>query len=588
MQSRFARSSLARLLALLLAFVVFAAACGGGDDGDDSSADTTSDSDSDDTGSDDSSDDAGDGDSVVPTITEPAEEEVAEEEIQRGGVLRVAMEADGDGINPVANNFANAAYLMGQSIFDPLFALDADGNWFPHLAESASPVEGTNSWQITLRQGVMYHDGSEMTADDMIAAFEAQLADPIISLAVAPSFPAENRVEKIDDYTVRYNLLRQTAHFPVNLTSQLGMVPPASYIAAAAEDPTMDQMPIGQGPFKIVSRTQDDKTVVERNEDYWQGADDIYLDGIEFLPITDTTIASERVAAGDVDLVVTSNPDAILTLRDAAGVNTIENIYSAENDIMMNTRAAPFDDIRVRQALTYATDREGYAALITQGTSPLADSIFHPDLIWNNPDVVQEGNMPELAGPLVESYCADMPENCTDGKVNMELQYSGPSVTQTRVADLLTAGWEPFFNVTEQELLQDAHILEVAIGQFQVVTWRQFGAVDPDNEVVWLECATAEGFITLNWVRWCNPERDELLYAQRATDDLDERVAIWREIQEEMNESYAYIFTTHSNWTIGHQERVRNLCGQTGPGGEIMFCNNQGNQFFHNVWLADS
>ena len=49
--------------------------------------------------------------------------------------------------------------------------------------------------------------------------------------------------------------------------------------------------------------------------------------------------------------------------------------------------------------------------------------------------------------------------------------------------------------------MQDAHILEVAIGQFQVVTWRQFGSVDPEGEVVWLECATAEGFITLNWVR---------------------------------------------------------------------------------------
>ena len=54
-----------------------------------------------------------------------------------------------------------------------------------------------------------------------------------------------------------------------------------------------------------------------------------------------------------------------------------------------------------------------------------------------------------------------------------------------------------------------------------------------------------------------------------------------------MNESYAYIFTTHSNWTVGHQDRVRNLCGQTGPEGQIMFCNNQGNQYFHNVWLAD-
>ena len=476
---------------------------------------------------------------------------------------------------------------MGFPMFDPLFSFDAEGNWFPYLAESASPVEGTNSWQVTLRQGITYHDGSEMTADDMIAAFEGQLADPIISLAVAPSYPAENRIEKIDDYTVQYNLLRPSAHFPVNLTSQLGMIPPASYIAAAAEDPTMDQMPIGQGPFKIVSRTQDDKTVLERFDGYWQGTDNIYLDGIEFSPITDTAIASERVAAGDIDLVVTSSPDAILTLRDSDSVNTIENLYSGENDIMMNTRAAPFDDIRARQALTYAADRESYAALITQGTSPLADSMFHPDLIWNNPDVVQEGNMPELAGPLVESYCADLPENCTDGKINMELQYSGPSVTQTRIADILTAGWEPFFNVTEQELLQDAHILEVAIGQFQVVTWRQFGAVEPDNEVVWLECATAEGFITLNWVRWCNPERDELLYAQRATDDLDARVEMWREIQAEMNESYAYIFTTHANWTVGFGDRVKNLCGQTGPGGETMFCNNQGRMFFHNVWLDE-
>jgi len=578
---------LAKLLAALLAFTMIAAACGGEDDGD--AGTDAGGSDSAATAADDAAD--GDGDSVAPTITEPEAEEEAEEAEPApvfGGTLRVAMEAESDGINPVANNYAVSAYLMSFPIFDPLFAYDADGDWFPYLAESASPVEGTNSWQIKVREGVAYHDGSEMTADDMIAAFEAQLADPIISLAVAPSFPAENRVERIDDYTVQYNLLRQSAHFPIALTSQLGMIPPASYIAAAAEDPSMDQMPVGQGPFKLVSRTQDDRTVVERNEDYWQGTENIYLDGIEFLPITDTAIAAERVAAGDVDLVVTSNPDAILTLRDADSVNTIENIFSSENDIMMNTRAAPFDDIRARQALTYASDREGYASLIGQGTSPMADSIFHPDLIWNNPDVVQEGNMPELAGPLVESYCADVPENCTDGKINMELQYSGPSVTQTRIADILTAGWEPFFNVTEQELLQDAHILEVAIGQFQVVTWRQFGSVDPDGEVVWLECATAEGFITLNWVRWCNPERDELLFAQRASADLDERVEIWKQIQVEMNESYSYIFTTHSNWTIGHQDRVRNLCGQTGPGGELMFCNDSGGQFFHNVWLADS
>ena len=588
MTSRSRRTTLAKLLAALLAFTMIAAACGGGDDGD---GGTDAAGGEENGGGEESSggegEGEGEGESVAPTITEPEAEETPVEEIQRGGVLRVATEADGDGLNPVANNFAVSAYLMAFPMFDPLFAFDSDGNWFPFLAESATQIEGTTSWQIKLREGVMFHDGTEMTADDMIAAFEAQLADPIISLAVAPSYPAENRIEKIDDYTVQYNLLRETAHFPVNLTSQLGMIPPASWITAAADDPSMDQMPIGQGPFQIVSRTQDDKTVLERFDGYWQGTDNIYLDGIEFSPITDTAIAAERVAAGDIDIQITSTPDAILTLRDSDTVNTIENLFSGENDIMMNTRAAPFDDIRARQALTFAADRDSYAALITQGTSPMADSMFHPDLIWNNPDVVQEGNMPELAGPLVEAYCADVPDSCTDGKINMELQYSGPSVSQTRIADILTAGWEPYFNVTEQELLQDAHILEVATGAFQVVTWRQFGAVDPDNEVVWLECATAEGFITLNWVRWCNPERDALLYEQRATSDLDRRVEIWQEIQAEMNESYAYIFTTHANWTVGFTDRVNNLCGQMGPGGETMFCNNQGRQFFHNVWLSE-
>ena len=155
--------------------------------------------------------------------------------------------------------------------------------------------------------------------------------------------------------------------------------------------------------------------------------------------------------------------------------------------------------------------------------------MYHPDLIWNNPDVVQEGNEPERAGPLVDDYCADFPENCSNGKVRIELQFSGPSTLQTRIMDVLSAGWEPYFEVVRQQLPQDQHILQTAIGQFQVVTWRQFGAVDPDNEVVWLECATATGGITLNWVRLCDENRDALLFEQRATADTERRVEVMQD-----------------------------------------------------------
>ena len=516
-------------------------------------------------------------------------EQPAEPEPQFGGTLRVAVEAEGDGLNPAANSFAVSAYVMTYPVFDPVAYWDEQGRWIPYLAESFTPIDGGASWQMKLREGVRFHDGTELDADDAVATFEAQLADPIVSLAIRPFYPATGAIEKIDDLTVQYNPIHVSAGYPRFVASQLGMIAPSEWLARAASDPALNQMPVGTGPFMIESRTQDDVTVLVRNPDYW-AADltDVYLDRIEVYPITDTAIAAERLAAGDIDLMVTSNSDAILTLRDAEadGVRTIENIRSSEDFAMMNTAAPPFDDIRARQALTFATDRDAYVLLIRQGTGPTADTMFHPDLIWHNPNVKQETNMPERAGPLVAAYCADNPGNCTDGKINIELQYSGPSVAQTRIADLLIDSWEDYFDITQDEPLQDDHITQVVLGQYNVATWRQFGAVDPDNDVLWITCL-AVGFIALNFPRYCDEERDALLYEQRAIDDVDRRVEIWHEIQENIRDSYSYIFFNHANWTIGVRDNVNNVCGQTSPAdGVTLFCNNQGRVQLHQVWLG--
>ena len=605
MKSRTRPGLIAQLIALLLALSLVAVACGGdddggttGDDGDDVAIGDDGD------GDDGGGDDGDDGD--TPSTTAAPVEDVTEGNVcvgeacdeptggdeggpepVRGGTLRIAVEAETDGLNPAVNRFAVSAYTMGFPIFDPLFSIDKDGNWFPFLAESAIPVGDGSSWQVKLREGITFHDGTPLNADSLIANFEASISDPIVSLAIKPSYPEENRYEKIDDLTLQYNLIRPTAHFPVNLTSQLGMVASQTWLEAAAADRSLNQEPVGTGPFMLESRAQDVSTRLVRNPDYWRGTDDIYLDAIEVFINTDMALAAEQLAAGDLDLLITSNADATLTLQDAEGVSLFQNLYSGEDFVMLNTRAVPMDDIRVRQAITFATDRQKYFDFIGQGTRPLADSMYHPDLIWNNPDVVQEGNMPQLAGPLIDSYCADFPENCSNGKVNIELQFSGPSTLQTRVMDVLSAGWDPFFEVTRQQLPQDQHITETAFGLFQVVTWRQFGAVDPDNEVVWLECATATGGIALNWVRLCDEGRDALLFEQRATADLDRRVEIMREIQAEMNETYSYIFLTHTNWTVGYRNAVKNVCGQTGPDGVVLVCNNQGRGFYHNVWIDE-
>ena len=526
-------------------------------------------------------------DTVAPVGSDTGAEAPAEIEPQFGGTLRVAVEAETDGLNPAANNFAVSAYVMANPMFDPLVYWDTSGRWIPYLAESFTKVGDGSAWRMKLREGVRFHDGTALDADDVLATFEAQLADPIVSLAIIHLYDRDEPIVKIDDLTVEYQLAVPFAAFPGQLTNQLGMILPSEWLTLAHEDPTLNQRPVGQGPFMLESRVQDTRTVLVRNPDYW-AADliDVYLDRIEVYPITDSAIAAARLAAGELDMMITDNPDAILTLRDAEGVRTVENLRSGEHFAMLNTSKAPFDDIRARQALTFLTDRDAYVALIRQGTAPPADTMFHTDLVWHNRDVQQQTNVGEQAGPLVGAHCADYPENCTDGRINMELQHSGPSVIQTRIADLLVDAWEDHFNVTVQELLQDNHIVEVALGQYDAVTWRQFGAVDPDNDVVWLECASVS-FISLNWTRYCDEERDALMYEQRGIDDLDRRVEIWHQLQEMMRDAYTHIFFNHANWTIGTREEVHNVCGQTAPAdGTKLFCNNQGRAQLHQVWLG--
>ena len=495
-----------------------------------------------------------------------------------GGTLRVAVEAEADGLNPAANNFAVAAYVMAYPMFDPLAYVDTEGNWIPYLAESFTSNEDGTVWRMELRDGVRFHDGTELTADDVVATISAQLADPVISLVYRNTIQADDFITKIDDLTVEMRVARPSARFPLALTGQLGMVLPSEWLELAREDPTLNQNPVGQGPFMISSRSQDVATVLVRNPDYW-AADrvPVYVDRIEVYPITDMAIAAERLSVGDLDLVITTNAEATLIMREAGSVRTIENLRSDEGFAVINSGRPPFDDIRARQALTFAADRDGYLELIRQGTSPPADTMFHPDLIWHNPEVEQETNMPERAAPLVDAYCADNPENCSGGRINMELHFGGPSVENLRIADLQTDAWEDYFNVTPVEVLQDKLINEVVLGNYDVVNWRQFGTIDPDSVALWLECDSI-GFISLNFPRYCDPERDELMLESRAISDLDRRVEIWHRIQEMIRDSYTYIFYYHTNWAVGARDGVsqhlrsgvsrrrRTLVQQLGPG----------------------
>jgi ABC-type transport system substrate-binding protein len=555
---------------------MIAAACGGDDD-DDAAGETAGEG----TGGTDTAGTSETG-GVVNTVPPSDKEPVP------GGTLRYGLETDTDGLNPAENNFAVAANQMGVAVFDPLVAVAADGSWVPYLAESLTPNEDFTEWTITAREGVTFHDGEPFNADAIVAGVEGLLAGALPSLAVRPTLDPDMPVEKIDEMSVLVRTNEPASWFPYALVGQLGMVPSPKWLAEAKENPDLNQQPVGTGPFVYESRVPDGSTKFVRNEDYWAG--EVYLDAVEFFPVDDSARRADQLLAGDLDEMHTTTANDIVRMREDGSIEMTEENLGEESFVMINSSQPPFDDIRVREALTLTTPRDRYIEVIGEGILEGADQMFHPTDPFYNPDVTQAADDPAAAQPLLAEYCAENPVDadgnplCIDGRVQITLTFQTAGEVQNTIMALLSAGWsEGGFDVELDDVPQDSYIVQIAGGDWQVNTWRQFGAPDPGADEIWMRCSTIGGF-SLNWPRLCDEDRDALFEAEGSLEG-DERIAVWQDVVENVNQAYTYVFLTHTLWANATGSNVENICGAVSPEGEPLQCSRNGWHRLDQIWL---
>jgi len=504
---------------------------------------------------------------------------------QRGGTLRYAIEADVDGLNPTSSAISTSGYVMGAAVFDTLATGSVDGDCIPSLAESFEHNEDYTSWTYKLREGILFHDGNEVTAEDVVYSAEVQRNDPLVGLAVKPFYPTEGAFEALDRYTVRFNLLDSWANFCP--TSQLAWVASKAWLEAALEDPTLDQQPVGSGPFRFDSRTEDSVTRFVRNEGYWGG--EAWLDAVEYIPVPDPDTRTDLLLAGEVHALHTTSDENIEILENSDGIFSLRSQKphgGAEAFLMLNSSVAPFDDIRARKALAYATPKQDYLTLITAGLGVSADQLFEPGSPYHNPAVKQEADMPDEAVAMAAEYCADLPENCSNGKINMEYMFVEGSVVNQRSAELMEKGWSVAFNVDFDLNNQQQHIQNAALGWYNAVAWRQFGAYRPEGDNVWLMCRTV-GFISLNWPKYCDEERDALLWEATGTTDEAIRTPLFQELAQKLHDDYLYIFLTHVQWTNSFADNVHGVCEADTAEGHRIFCPNDGVTGVRTLWLSE-
>lgn len=297
--------------------------------------------------------------------TEPAEDP---EDSQGGGVMLIAVESEPTDLDP-SRNTTLPDRNVSINVFNSLIEFDLDDfSLKPGLAKNWFFSDDGLTLTLELEEGVLFHDGTEMTAAD-VAYTILQNADPENSrTGAALSLVADAVV--VDDYTVDVQLSAPDALIPETLVDV--------YVRQDGWTFEPDVL-IGTGPFKFVRWDRNQVIVLERNENYWREGLPL-LDEIHLLNISDQQTRVLRIQAGDVHMVNQPAFTALETLQASDGVEVVvpSNGAGLVYDIRFRVTAEPWDDVLVRQALNYALDRESYEEALfgvyTAVSNPIAES----------------------------------------------------------------------------------------------------------------------------------------------------------------------------------------------------------------------
>ncbi len=254
-----------------------------------------------------------------------------------------------------------------RNMFDGLVTRDTRNGVHLELAEAMNWLDD-QTLQVRLRQGVLFHDGVEMTADDVVFTFERIIQENAIEYPAPHSSPRRGliaplqAIEKTDDYTV---VLRFSAPWPpaIQMLVHQQIVPQHTIEEVGTKG--FIEHPIGTGPFKFVSAgPRLEEIVLERFEGYYGGAPDLLpvgtgcADRVIFRVILDASTRAAALTIGEVDLMQAVPLDLMEGLKENSNIQVKTAPGTQPKWMEMNVNRPPFDDVRVRQALNYAVDKQ--------------------------------------------------------------------------------------------------------------------------------------------------------------------------------------------------------------------------------------
>jgi len=448
------------------------------------------------------------------------------------GPFTVALEGSPINLDPRLAMDAYSARVL-QVVYNGLLKKTPESTLAGDLAERWEMPDDT-SYIFTLRKGVKFHDGTDLTAEDVRYTFESIL-DPGFPSPLKDSYNKIARIEVISPYTIKFQLKETFAPFLTNMI--LGIVP--RHIAEKP-DSNLASRPIGTGPFKLTRWEPDESLTFQAFSQYFEGQPRI--SNMVYRIIPDETIRLLEVQTGNLDLVQNAfSPDALESLKGNEKVNIIKKIGTNYNYLGFNLQDPILKNQKVRTAIARAINRFLLIHLLLKDLAEPATGVLAPGNWAYEPNVATYAYDQKSAKRLLDE--AGFPDPDGDGpKKRFSLQYkTSQNEVSKKVAEVIQQ------NLAEAGIGLDLRSYEwgtffsdIKSGNFQLYSLQWVGVTEPDiyYNLFHSSSVPPNG---ANRGRYLNKDLDLLLDAGRKTLDLEARKKIYSQVQKIIASDLPYI-----------------------------------------------
>jgi peptide/nickel transport system substrate-binding protein len=460
-----------------------------------------------------------------------------------GATLTVARPRDPDNLDPIVPTDNESIYTM-LLIYDQLVRIAKDGKSVePGLAEKWEVSPDGKSFTFHLRQGVKFHDGTPVTVDDIIYSLNRVKSDK--NSAWADMYADIDTMQAKDPGTLVITTKKPYVPMLANLSMFGASIVPKK-LGESGYD--FNAKPLGSGPFIFDHWTKGQEIVLKKNPDYWQKGLP-KLDEVKFLLVAEDNTRNLKLQAGEIDIATDVPFSSVAELKSNPKVEVKVEPLMRVDFITLNTTRKPFSDVKIRQAINYAVDRDALIQGVLFGNGKPANTFLPP---MSGHDDSAPGYKLDLAKAQELMKQSSQPNGF---KTTLNI-VSGDSL-QNQVAviikeQLAKIGIDVTINQMESGVKRTAfRALDYDLS-YQLMT---SDVIDPDELTVFGGTSTTKTF----WTGYNNPKVDQLAKDGQAETDAAKRAQIYKEIQKILGEDAPYIYLYYVPGATAVSKQVQNF-----------------------------